>query len=178
MSRGNRLIAWLLLRPRILAVVVILAVISSLYGVYRFNEWREARSLAHYKAENAALKADNAALSVALEREKASEHVVVKYVDRLQVVAGRTQTIIREVPVYVTPEADARCVIPVGFVRLHDSAAEGRPVEPTGTPDAPAEGVSLSTVTETVVGNYGAAHENAEQLRALQDWIRAQQAIH
>ena len=159
-------------------MLVILAVVSSLYGVHRFNEWREARSLAHYKAENIALQADNAALKVALEREKATERVVTQYVDRVKVVEGRTRTIIKEIPVYVTPAADAGCVIPVGFVRVHDAAAQGAVPVPSGNPDAPAPGVALSTVAETVTGNYGTAHEIAEQLKALQDWIRAQQAIH
>jgi hypothetical protein len=38
--------------------------------------------------------------------------------------------------------------------------------------DAPAEGLALSAVAATVVTNYQTCHENAEQLKALQNWIR------
>ncbi len=36
----------------------------------------------------------------------------------------------------------------------------------------PAEGLALSAVAATVVSNYQTCHENTEQLKALQDWIR------
>ena len=166
------MIAIALKYPRIAAMLVILAVVSSLYGVYRFNEWREARSLAHYKAENAALKADNAALSVALEREKATERVVTKYVDRLQVVAGRTETIIKEVPIYVPADS---ADLPAGFRVLHDAAATGELPDPAGIADAAP--VPAQDAASTVIENYGVCWATGEQLKSLQDWIRAQQAI-
>ena len=137
-----------------------------------------------WKAHNAAqaekiawLTAEAGRLATELGREKVNVKVVTKYVDRVQVVQGRTRTIIKEVPVYVTPAADAGCTITDGFVRVHDAAATGIVPESTGNPDAPAPGVALSTVAETVTENYGTAHEIAEQLKALQDWIRAQQAL-
>ena len=117
-------------------------------------------------------KADNAALKVALEREKASEHVVTKYVDRLQVVAGRTETIIKEVPVYV-PASDPD--LSGGWRLLHDSAALGTIPDPAGIADAAP--VPAQDAASTVIDNYGTCHANAEQVTALQDWIRAQQAI-
>jgi hypothetical protein len=97
--------------------------------------------------------------------------------DHIQIV---TKTIIREVPTYVTPAADARCVVPTGFVRLHDAAASGVPPVPAGPgdPDDAASGVELSAVASTVAENYGVAHMNAERLTALQGWLKQQAAIH
>ena len=164
--------AWLLLRPRLFAALALALLLSSLYGVHRFNEWREARSLAHYKAENIALQAQVSGLKVALKREKASERVVVKYVDRLQVVAGRTKTIIKEVPVYVPADS---ADLPAGFRVLHDAAATGELPDPARIADAAP--VAAQDAAATVIDNYGACHANAEQVTALQDWIRAQQAI-
>jgi len=85
------------------------------------------------------------------------------------------QTLIREVPRYVTLEADARCTVPAGLVRLHDAAAAGVPVaaDPAGPPADAASGVALSAVAETVADNYGACHANAEALKGWQSWWRA-----
>jgi hypothetical protein len=75
-------------------------------------------------------------------------------------------------PVYVPIQADAACTVHRGFVSLHDAAAAGELPEPARDADAPAEGLALSAVAATVVTNYQTCHENAEQLKALQDWIR------
>jgi hypothetical protein len=70
-------------------------------------------------------------------------------------------------------------------VRLHDAAAAGVPIVP-GTPGSPDDsatslaapsGVALSDVAVTVAGNYGTYSQLVQQLLALQDWIRQQQAI-
>ena len=98
--------------------------------------------------------------------------VVTEYVDRIHVVREKGDTIIKEVPVYVPAQADAACTINRGFVRLHDAAAAGELPKPAGDANAPAAGLALSAVAGTVAGNYQSCHENAEQLRALQAWVR------
>jgi len=96
--------------------------------------------------------------------------VVTEYVDRIQVVREKGDTIIKKVPVYVPVQADATCTVHRGFVRLHDAAAAGQP-EPARAADATAAGIALSAVAGTVAANYQTCHENAEQLRALQAWV-------
>ncbi|UVE66947.1 hypothetical protein L2Y90_07495 [Burkholderia pyrrocinia] len=98
--------------------------------------------------------------------------VVTQYVDRVQVVRETGDTIIREVPVYVGREADRACVVPVGFVRVHDGAVANVPVGDPGSADAAPSGVALSAVAATVASNYTTCHENAEQLIALQARVR------
>lgn len=56
-------------------------------------------------------------------------------------------------------------------MRLHDAAAAGELPEPARDADAAAAGIALSAVAGTVVANYQTCHENAEQLRALQQWL-------
>ena len=73
-------------------------------------------------------------------------------------------------------QADAACTINRGFVRLHDAAAAGELPESAQDADAAPAGIALSAVTGTVAANYQTCHENAEQLRALQEWIREIQA--
>jgi len=118
--------------------------------------------------------------ALALEASRQAQHqaeatvqVVTQYVDRVQVVRGKSQTIIKEVPVYVPADADADCNIHMGFVRLHDAAATGTPPGPAGDTDAAPSGVALSTVAETVTANYGACQENIEQIIAWQQWAAA-----
>lgn len=120
----------------------------------------------------AAAEKQSADLRSALTEARATTKVVTQYVDRVQIVRERAATITKEIPVYVTAEADSRCAVPVGFARLHDAAAQNRPADPAGNPDAPAEGLTLSAVAGTVAGNYAACHENAAQVTALQDYVR------
>ncbi|MCA8205551.1 hypothetical protein LGM71_31470 [Burkholderia sp. AU33545] len=98
--------------------------------------------------------------------------VVTQYVDRVQVVREKGDIIIKEVPVYVDREADRACVVPVGFVRVHDGAAGNVPVGDPGSADAAPSGIALSAVAATVADNYTTCHENAEQLIALQARVR------
>jgi len=42
--------------------------------------------------------------------------------------------------------------------------------------DAAAASIALSAVAGTVAANYQTCHENAEQLRALQAWVREMNA--
>ena len=114
-------------------------------------------------------------LQIAAVRQRQAEatvQVVTRYVDRVRVVREKGDTIIKEVPIYVPVQADAACTINRGFVRLHDAAAAGELLKPAGDADAPAAGLALSAVAGTVAGNYQSCHENAEQLRALQAWVR------
>ena len=112
------------------------------------------------------------ATAVREEQAQATVEVITEYVDRVRVVREKGDTIIKEVPVYVPVQADAACTINRGFVRLHDAAAAGALPEPARDADAAAADIALSTVAATVATNYQTCHETAEQLRALQTWVR------
>ena len=111
-----------------------------------------------------------------LEQKQASDHVVVQYVDRVRVVHDIGATITKEIPVYVTAQADARCVVPVGFARVHDATAANVLPGPPGAADAQPSDLALSAVAGTVVDNYTTCHTTAAQLTALQDWVRVNTA--
>lgn len=129
---------------------------------------------ARWDAEHAALAL--AAADRAEHQATATVEVVTKYVDRVKVVHEKAQTIIKEIPVYVTKEADSACVVPRGFVVVHDAAAANTVPPPAGPADAAPAGIALSAVAGTVADNYGVCHENAAQLEALQQWIYEMQA--
>lgn len=84
-----------------------------------------------------------------------------------------TKTLIQEVPRYVTPLADSRCVVPRGFVLHHDAAWAGRMPEPApaagGLVDEPS-GVPLSRVESVATENAGACHDLRAEAAAWRTW--------
>lgn len=125
---------------------------------------------------------DEARLQQSFEQGQAlgrvKEKVVVEYVDRVVKVYQAGATVTKEVPIYVSKAADNACVVPGGFVRVHDAGATNLPVAPgPGVADDAASGLALSTVAASVVDNYSQCHANAEQLRALQQWVRESQSL-
>jgi hypothetical protein len=61
---------------------------------------------------------------------------------------------------------------------LHNSASKNEVPDSTGGVDDSPSGLKLSTTLETVVGNYILYYETAEQLKALQEWVRTQEKIY
>ena len=102
--------------------------------------------------------------------------VVTKVVERERVIYKTGQTITKEVPVYVTPAADAACTLTRGFVRLHDAAAANLLPGPAEPADAGPAGVALSAATETVADNYTTCHAIRNQLIGWQEWARENKA--
>lgn len=92
----------------------------------------------------------------------------------------RTKTIVHEVPTYVTPEIDARYLVPVGLERVHDAAALGRPIsglpDAAGRPDDAASNFTASQLGERIAANYGECIADQARLTQLQAWIMAQSA--
>lgn len=84
----------------------------------------------------------------------------------------RTITLTQEVPRYVTTTVERRIgCVPWGLVRVLDAAASGANpadlIPPAGQPDDACSPVTPLALGQSVVANYGVAHQNAEQLDAL-----------
>jgi hypothetical protein len=129
-----------------------------------------------WRAEAEKLKADMDR-KVALS-EKNSKQIITKYVTKTKVIKEKGDVIIKEVPKFITKDADAKCIIPKSFVMLHDSAAKNEVPDSSKGIDETASGVKLSTVGETVTINYNNYHQLSEQLKALQDWVTSQEKIY
>lgn len=83
------------------------------------------------------------------------------------------RTLTEEVVRYVTPLADSRCIVPVGFVLHHDAAAAARPAAlPEGASDLVDvdSRIALSTVERTVTENYAACHEAIDEVTEWRRW--------
>lgn len=104
------------------------------------------------------------------EASKVTVRTEVQYIDRVRVVKEKGDAIVREIPVFV-PAGSGE--LGGGFRLLHDAAAQGRPV-PDAAGIAHAAAVPAQDLAATVIVNYTTAHEVAERLTALQDWVFAQ----
>jgi hypothetical protein len=127
--------------------------------------------LANIEAENARLDAENKELGIKAS-EKTTE-VVTKYVDRVKVVREKGDTIVKEVPIYVTKEANEQCKLTQGFADVHDAAAKNEPVKPNADVNKPLD-KTLAEATGVVTDNYKKFHETREQLMSLQEWVKTQ----
>lgn len=125
--------------------------------------------LAEIAKEQARLKEENATLT-AKASEKTVE-VVTKYVDRVRVVKQKGDTIVKEVPVYVTDTANRQCTLTRGFAAVHDSSAKNIPIPKDIKADEPID-TTLSDAAKTISSNYTTCNEIREQLISLQEWVR------
>lgn len=155
-------------RPLAIALAAVLTLLAAAGG----GAWLTGRyRAAQQRATDA--EAEVASLRMQLDNTEASVVTVTHYVDRVQTIQVKGDTIIKEIPRYVPAQADAACTVPVGFVRLHDAAATGALLDPgAGDADASPSGLALSAIAGTVAGNYTASRANAEQLSALQLLLR------
>ncbi len=114
-------------------------------------------------------QAQAAAITEAVGRQVAEREAEIRYV---------TRTLIQEIPVHVTAEADRASPVPLGFVRLHDAAAAGAPTVSYGPGESAddASGVALSAVTGVVADNYGTCLGWREQVIGWQAWYAEQRA--
>jgi len=154
-------------------IIKIASVVLMLLGIYFYGGystemmWRER--VAELQAE--VDKKDN--LSAI-----ASKDIVIKYINKTKVIKEKGDVIIKEVPKYITEKSDAGCTIPQSYIVLHNSASKNEIPDPArGVDDSPS-GLKLSTTLETVVSNYILYYETAEQLKALQEWIKTQEKIY
>lgn len=110
-------------------------------------------------------------------REKIVSKIEIKYRDRVRVIFEKGQTIVKEVPVYVTKEDDAGCTVPLGFVREFNAAWSG---EPAGSPvqsDRGASGVPLSEASAADANNAAACLTYKAQRDGLIEFYREQQKV-
>ncbi len=155
---------------KIIVQVLSISILSfSLYmqgGISNQAEWKLKVKIAEAKV-----------LEKQVQAEKVTTEVITKYVDRIKIVKEKGNVIIKEIPTYITKTDDAKCIVPNGFVVLHDSASRNEVPDTARIVDERASKIKISGVAETVGENYNTYHEVAEQLKSLQKWVRDQQEL-
>jgi hypothetical protein len=134
-------------------------------GLYVGHKWGVS------SCYEATIEAQRHTIETGIKQAVVSDQTVTKYVDRVQIVQGKSREIIKEVKVYVQDT----CTLSGGFRLLHDSAIYNELPDPARIVDeAP---VSVADVAETVARNYGICEETKTTLQALQSWVREQSSI-
>ena len=134
-------------------------------GLYVGHKWGVA---ACYEAT---IEAQAHSIETGVKQAVVSDKTVTEYVDRVQIVQGKSREIIKEVKVYVQDT----CTLSGGFRLLHDSAVYNELPSPSRIVDA--ETISVEAVAQTVIENYQACNINSETLSSLQSWVKEQSAI-
>lgn len=150
---------------------VAVAVALFLAAVYGYGYKAGKALLADYKLEQA-----EKTIEVIREVEKVVTKVEVEYRDRVVRVEERGETIVKEVPVYVTKADDAACELRNGAVRVHDGAASNVPPAPPVESDRAPSGFSLSEALSVIADNYKLGHlwkERAQSCVAAYEGARA-----
>ena len=166
---ASKLVSWIPLMgryrlPAELAGVAALVVAAYFYGGIGYREM-----VAEMKER----------VRVAEEKSQQVNTVIeTKIVEKIKVVKENVyinREIVKEV---AGKQLDAQCSLPRSTVSLHDSASRNEVPQRSAATDGTPSGVEASRLLDRVIENYGACHENAEKLKAWQEWYQAQQKIY
>jgi len=161
-----------------LAAVVLIVVISFIAG-WQVQGWRKDSQIAEIHIEAQAARDDAVAKARAIEDAQAASQAFAEAlaVERERKTRVVEKEVTRDVIKYVQrASSQSACGgIDSDGVFLINTAASGRMPEDAdtaGQSDAGAARATAATVVASVTDNYATCHANANQLRALQDWVK------
>lgn len=150
------------------AAVAALGLVAGASASWRVMAWRNDVQVA---------KAAVRTVAVVQRREQVTFDVGAKFETRRAKAGAETAKRQQEVPQHVTVQMDQDYPVPCGFVRVFNAATHGPIPDAAGCPDDAPSDVALSAVGQVETENAGQYDQVAEQLKALQDWVRQQQGI-
>ena len=162
----------LLAAPLAAKIAIITTLATALFsaGLYIGHKWGVS------DCYEATIAAQAHSIETGIKQAVVSDQTVTKYVDRVQIVQGKSRTIIKEIPIYVKDT----CTLSADWRMLHDSAVKSELPDTTRIADAgtvTATDVTAQDAIETVAANYSLCEENSQTLQALQSWVREQSSI-
>lgn len=150
------------------AAIAVACLLAGSFGTWRVMSWREQAHQTQVLIKT---------VKQIEYRDRISHDVETKYITVVQKVRDNSARQIEDIPTHVTPQADADCPVPLGFVRVFNAATGGSVPDAASGPDGAPSGVALSEVAKASVENAGEYDATSAQLTALQDWVRQQQAV-
>ena len=166
---ASKLVAWIPLMgqyrlPAELVGVVALVIAAYFYGGISYRE-----QIAEMKQR----------VRIAEERSQQINTVIeTKVIEKVKVVKENvyiTREIVRDT---AGQQLDSQCSLPRSTVSLHDSASGNEVPQRAAAVDGTPSGIEASRLLDRVIENYGACHENAEKLKAWQEWYQEQKRIY
>lgn len=168
MMFGYLLPSWM--KTALYGAIALLAVFVSvwLYGEHRYHQG-EAYETSLMKLTEAKVQKASAVVTT---------QVITKYVPQVQYIQGKTRTIIKEVPKYVTQKDDSACPIPNSFVWLWNSANQVQLPGDSPTVPGTASNIVLSNVAAQHAAETGICLANEARIRATTEWLKQQKTLY
>jgi hypothetical protein len=163
---------------KLLIATVIALVALAMIGTACYFVWQAGADSVRIKWEEERTREAAEAARRKGEAGKVTLKEVTKYVDRMRTVYKSGDTIIKEIPVYVTKQNDARCTVNDGFVSVWNLSNQGELPGPPGPADAAPSAVVLSDIATQHTRESTQCRAVEAQLIALEAWITKQCAIH
>jgi hypothetical protein len=169
---ASKLVQWIPIMMQYRIPAELVGVLCLCIGAYFFG-WRgnEEKWLARIKELE-----EKVVVAEARSRE-VNTVIETKIVTKIKVVKETVyanKEIIKEV---AGKQLDAKCSLPESTIMLVNSASRNEVARGPESVDGTPSDIKASQLLETVIDNYGSCHENAEKLKAWQEWYRAQKQI-
>jgi hypothetical protein len=151
---------------RKLTAVLVAAAIGSIklsYDIgYKLGEEKSQEIINSYIEKIHSLQSD---LTIAQNNVK--EVIVTEYKTKIKTIVKKEKEYVYQ----ATNDVPAEFNLSSGWVYLHDVAATGGNANSTLSSNGASSGIKDNQGLAVVVENYGICHENAEKLKALQDFL-------
>jgi len=166
---ASKLVSWIPFMgqyrlPAELVGVVALVIAAYFYGGVSYRE-----QIAEMKQR----------VKIAEEKSQQVNTVIeTKIIEKIKVVKENvlfTREIVKEV---AGKQLDNQCTLPKSTISLHDGASRNEVPSRAAATDGAPSGIEASRLLDRVIENYGACYENAEKLKAWQEWYTEQKRIH
>ncbi|UAW63508.1 hypothetical protein KMZ15_05260 [Mycoavidus sp. HKI] len=128
---------------------------------------KEHSALVHYKAQ---LAIAHAKLTQA--QYKLATRIEIQYRDRIKIIKEKGDTLIKEIPVYVTQADATHFGVNVGFVRHYNAAFTDESARPAAQSDREPAHISLTEIAAINAYNASACLQWREQALGLKDFYR------
>jgi hypothetical protein len=166
---ASKLVAWIPLMGQYRLPAEVVGIVALVIAAYFYGGVSYREQIAEMKQR----------VRIAEEQSQQVNTVIeTKIIEKVKVVKENvyiTREIVKEV---AGQQLDAQCSLPRSTISLHDSASGNQvPQRPQSTDGTPS-GVEASRLLDRVIENYGACHENAEKLKAWQEWYNTQRKIY
>ena len=165
---ASKLVSWIPLMGQYRLPVELVGVVALVIAAYFYGGISYREQIAEMKQQ----------IKVAEEKSQQVNTVIeTKIIEKVKVVKENvyiTREIVKEV---AGKQLDAQCSLPKSTISLHDSASLNQVPNRAAATDGTPSGIEASRLLDRVIENYGACHENAEKLKAWQEWYREQKTI-
>jgi hypothetical protein len=173
---GTILIALFFLIPTSLLKIKIPTIIIGL-ALLIVGLFYSGRDTEIQKNELIQAKLESEIAELKLKSSEKTNEVVTKYIDRIKVIEKEKLVYVSKTNEILNDQIINAYPVPNGVIRLLDDTVQGRIPEPPRSSDEEPSAIKINTVTESVIDNYLTCKANAEQLIALQNWIKEQQKL-